>query len=553
MIDLRPYQRRTLDELYAWFGRHETGNPIVSACVGAGKSVLIATLCREAIEQWPDTRIVMTVASRELCQQNLGKLFAVWPDAPASLYSASLGARQLGGAVLYSTIGSIYKRAHQLGQVSLLLVDECHLIGTSEAGMYRQLIAELSRYNPHLRVIGWTGTAFRGDGVWLTDQEEPIFHGVASRVGMRELLDDGYLAPLVSVSTRTRIATDDVEMRAGDYVVRDLAAASDKAALVAAACDELVALAADRRRWLVYGVTIEHARHITEALIERGVSAGMVSADTSMGERDRIIGDFRSGRLRALVNVAVLTTGFDVPEVDCIALLRATRSPVLYTQIAGRGMRTATGKADCAWIDFTSTTATLGPVDAITGRARPPRKGGGAPFRVCPECGSHNATGATECIDCGHAFPPPERVKHATYASDAPALSVAAELKIVDYPVTDVRYSRHSKAGSPDSLRVDYYNGIRRVASEWVCLEHAGFAGAKAAAWWAKRAPRAFAPGGTSQALEWIDTGYQLRTPSAIRVNESGKWPEIVGFTWSEEPHDPNRTDGQAREPAQAA
>lgn len=550
---LRSYQRRTLDDLYAWFSRHPDGNPIVSACVGAGKSVMIATLCREAIEQWPDTRIVMTVASRELCQQNLGKLFAVWPEAPASLYSASLGARQLGGAVLYSTIGSIYKRAHQLGAVSLLMVDECHLIGSAESGMYRQLIADLARYNPGLRVIGWTGTPFRGDGVWLTDQEEPTFHGVAARVGMAELLDAGYLAPLTSVSTRTRIATDDVGMRAGDYLVQQLAAASDQAALVNAACDELVQLASERRRWLVYGVTIEHAAHIREALAARGVAAGMVSAKTPLAERDAIIRDFRAGRLRALVNVAVLTTGFDVPEVDCIALLRATRSPVLYTQIAGRGMRTAAGKTDCAWIDFTDTTATLGPVDAITGRARPARTGGAAPFKVCEHCGSHNATAAAHCIDCGHAFPPPERVKHATFASDAPALSTAAEARIADYSVTDVRYSRHSKAGSPDSLRVDYYNGIRRVASEWVCLEHAGFAGAKAAAWWAKRAPRAFAPGGTSQALEWIDTGYQLRTPTAIRVNESGKWPEIVGFTWTEEPHDPNRTDGQAREPAQAA
>ena len=541
-MELRPYQRRALDDLYAWFGRHDTGNPVVSACVGAGKSVMIATLCREAIEQWPDTRIVMTVASRELCQQNLGKLFAVWPEAPASLYSASLGARLLGGAVLYSTIGSIYKRAHQLGAVSLLMVDECHLIGSAESGMYRQLIADLARYNPGLRVIGWTGTPFRGDGVWLTDQGEPIFHGVAARVGMTELLADGYLAPLVSVSTRTRIATEGVGMRAGDYLLQQLAAASDQAALVNAACDELVQLAADRRRWLVYGVTIEHAAHIREALAVRGVAAGMVSAKTPLAERDAIIRDFRCGRLRALVNVAVLTTGFDVPEVDCIALLRATRSPVLYTQIAGRGMRTAPGKTDCAWIDFTDTTATLGPVDTITGRARPAKTSSAAPFKVCESCGSQNATAAAHCIDCGHAFPPPERVKHAVYASDAPALSSAAAQKVADYAVTDVRYSRHAKVGSPDSMRVDYYSGMRRVASEWVCLEHPGFAGAKAQAWWSRRSASPHVPANVGVALSWIDGAhpeYTPRVPSAVRVNESGKWPEIVGFTWSND--DENR------------
>ena len=92
-MQLRDYQQRILDDLYAWFHRNPEGNPIVSACVGAGKSVMIAELCRRAIADWPDTRIIMVVASRELCQQNLLKLFSVWPEAPAGVLSASLGGR----------------------------------------------------------------------------------------------------------------------------------------------------------------------------------------------------------------------------------------------------------------------------------------------------------------------------------------------------------------------------------------------------------------------------------------------------------------------------
>lgn len=533
---LRPYQRRALDDLYEWFGRHPNGNPIVDACVGAGKSVLIATLCREAIEQWPETRIVMTVASRELCQQNLHKLLAVWPEAPASLYSASLGARQLGGAVLYSTIGSIYKRAHQLGAVSLLLVDECHLIGSAETGMYRQLIADLTKYNPGMRVIGWTGTAFRGNGIWLTDQDEPIFHGIAAKITMRELLDSKYLSPLRSIATETQINTAGLGLQAGDYRVSELADVSDRESLVRAACAELVTLAAGRQRWLVYGVTIAHATHIRDALRDLGVVAEMVSATTPLPERDAIIKAFRAGRVRALVNVAVLTTGFDVPEVDCIALLRATRSPLLYTQICGRGMRIADGKQDCAWIDFTSTTATLGPVDQIKGRAKPrQRTSQGAPFRVCPQCGSHNATAALTCVDCGQAFPAPERINHMAHASAADVLSSELVTKVITYPVTDIRYARHTKPGAPDIIRADYFSGLRKVAAEWVCLDHPGFAGEKARRWWARRAPREFLPGSVSQALEWIRTGYVLRTPLEITVNESGRWPEIIGSTWDEQ------------------
>ena len=162
-MQLRPYQERVLDELWQWFATHADGDPIVEACVGAGKSVLIAEMCRRAIEQHPGTRILMLVHSKELIEQNLHKLLAVWPNAPIGIYSASIGQRQLGRTITYATIGSIYKRAHELGHLDLVMVDECHLIGDSETTMYRRLIDGLRSLCPALRVIGWTGTPFRGE------------------------------------------------------------------------------------------------------------------------------------------------------------------------------------------------------------------------------------------------------------------------------------------------------------------------------------------------------------------------------------------------------
>ena len=343
---LRPYQERCLADLWSWFEAHGDGDPVIEACVGAGKSIMIAETCRRALEAYPDTRILMVVHIRELLQQNLQKLVSVWPDAPAGVYSASVGSRTLGRPITYATIGSVARRAHQLGQVDMLLIDEAHLVSPSEQTMYRRLIDDLRRYCPSMRVIGWTGTAYRGDGVFLTQQG--LFTHVAARVTMRELLDAGFLAPLTVQPTATRISTDDVRTSGGDFVVSALAQATDRAEIVRAACGELVRLAADRRRWLVFAVTIEHAGHIAAELRDvHGIDAAVVSAETPAAERDALIAAFRTGRLRALVNVAVLTTGFDVPELDCIALLRATKSPVLYTQIAGRGLRTAPGKSDC--------------------------------------------------------------------------------------------------------------------------------------------------------------------------------------------------------------
>lgn len=523
MIELRPYQESTLAALWRWFEEHPDGDPIVEASVGAGKSVLIAELCRRAIDQHPDTRVLMLVHVKELIEQNLAKLLQVWPGAPVGVYSASVGSRQLGRAITYATIGSVHRRAHELGRVDLLLVDECHLISGSETTMYRRLIDALRRYCPAMRVIGWTGTAFRGDGVWLTQQG--LFSHVAARITMADLLQQGYLAPLVTAATATRIDTADVKVQAGEFVVTSLAAATDKAELVREACAEIVRLAADRKRWLVFAVTVAHAEHLAEELRgAHGIACAVVSAKTPKAEREQTIRAFKRGQLRALVNVAVLTTGFDVPDLDCIALLRATKSPVLYVQIAGRGMRTAEGKADCLWLDFTDTTERMGPVDQVRGRARPPARDDAstvAPFKTCDACGNPAPTAVLQCPNCGAAFPEPERVTHHATAGAASILATGPRWVSISRVVYSLHYG---KPGKPDSLRVDYFGGFRVMASEWVCIEHTGYARDKARTWWAKRSASAM-PATVAEALEQART---LREPGRIAIQQQGRYTEVI-------------------------
>lgn len=541
-MKLRPYQQRTLDELWDWFGRHEGGNPIVEAAVGAGKSLMIAALAQRADTEFPGTRILVLVHQKELLEQNVDKIVKIWPQADIGLYSAAVGKKQLNRQITYATIGSIYKRAYDLGRIDIVLADECHLINPKETGMWRQFLGDLARTCPHARVIGWTGTPFRGNGVWLTAGDKPLFTNLATRVKMRELLDLGFLAPLVPAPTVARIDTRDVRMSGDDYVVSELAKATDRADLVEATCQEIVDLARDRKRWLVFAVTIEHAGHVRDALARRGVDAEVVSSETPKEERARLISDFRRGRLRCLVNVAVLTTGFDVPEVDFIALLRATKSPVLYVQIAGRGMRcvganidesTANGKADCLWADFTDTTASMGPVDEVQGRMPSGNRKGQAPTKLCPECGSQNPAAAPRCIDCGFTFPEPERIKHGVEASSAAILSQQRETMFETVPVTDVRYVLHMKPGSPQSLRVDYYAGMLRTVSEWVCLSHEGYARKKAEQWWRQRTKIDHTPTSSEEAIEWLRYDQRIiRQPEQIVVSRTGKYPTIVGYKW---------------------
>lgn len=529
----RPYQTRILDELWAWFAEHAEGHPIVEACVGAGKSMMIAMLAQRAMTEFPGTRILVCVPSKELLVQNIEELINVWPEADVGVYSAAVGMKQLGRALTYATIGSIYKQAHRMGRVDMILADECHLISTADKGMWRKLISDLQKYgSPGVRVIGWTGSPYRGNGVWLTSGDDPLFTHIATRATMRELLDLGYLAPLTTVETKTHVDASEVRMSGGDYVVSELARVTDRDDLVQASCDEIVVMGAPRKKWLGFCVTVDHAEHVCSALIQRGIAAAVVTGETSAGERDARIAAFRAGRLRCLVNVAVLTTGFNVRDVDFLFLLRATKSPVLYTQIMGRALRTAEGKINALIADFTDTIETLGPVDAIKGKLPTGRGGGIAPTKLCPECGNPNPTAAPKCGACGHEFPPPERIKHGARASAAAILS-GQQVENETVPIDDVRYRLHRKPGSKNSLRVEYYSGMLECAREWVLLSQAGRPRLMGEIWWRDRATIDHIPSDADQAIEWLDYDKNiLRRPAALILNNATKYPQIVGFEW---------------------
>lgn len=547
-INLRPYQVRTLEELDAWFEENETGNPIVHACVGAGKSVMIAEFCRRAVLDYPGyrARILMLVPSKELLLQNYEKLSPLMFDMYIGIISASAGRKDTAydKDVVIATVGSVAKNPGMLGRLDLIIVDECHLISRKDTGQYRKLIADCKRYNPQLRVIGLTGTPYRGDGIWLTEGKERLFTDIASRVTMRELLDAGYLSPLVNAETETHIDASTVRMQNGDFMIHELAKRIDQDGLTQTIAQQIVELGKDRAKWLVYCVTVEHAGHMAEALKTLGISVAVVSANTPAAERDRIIKDFKAGRVRCICNVAVLTTGFDVPELDLIALVRNTRSPVLYTQIAGRGMRIAEGKQDCLWLDFTDTTLVMGPVDQIKGRAepKPTNKADGesvAPFKVCPECGASVATAVLKCptIDCGYEFPPPATNVNGEISN----ANVLTKIGFNTYNVVRVTYSEHQNRkdpSKPPTLKVTYWSGMKPICSEWVCIEHSGFARVKAERWWYERIN---APIPLPKPLTVVDALAQtewLRTPGQIVVREGEQWPELIRCIFNDETTD---------------
>ena len=523
MLTLRPYQQAAITSIYGYFQTH-TGNPLVVIPTAGGKSLVMASFIEGVLKAWPDQRILIVTHVRELIAQNHAEMIGLWPDAPAGIYSAGLGKREAQAQILFAGIQSIHRRAGEIGHTDLVLIDEAHLIPGKSSTMYRRFLDALKAINPALKVIGLTATPFRLDCGMLHEGQNALFTDIAYEAPVRELIDAGYLSPLVSKQPATRLDVSKVGTRAGDFIARDLAAAVDQDAITRAAVAEIIEHGRDRKSWLAFCSGVEHARHVAEEFARQGISCRTIFGDTPKDERDAILAAFKRGEIRALASMGVLTTGFNAPGVDLIALLRPTQSAGLYVQMVGRGTRLAPGKENCLVLDFASNVRRHGPIDLV--RSKRPGDGGGgeAPTKVCPDCDSIIALSAMECPDCGYVFPARE-VKIAPTAATLPVLSPKQQwLK-----VTGVSYSRHDKAGGRPSLKVTYSCGLATY-SEWVCLEHQGYARQKAAEWWRKRAPGCPVPLSVAEALAQTS---RLARPSDISVRPSGRYLEISGYRFA--------------------
>lgn len=497
-------------------------NPLVIAPTGSGKSVIIANHARDAIENWPQTRIICVTHRKELIAQNEAALKRLWPEAPTGVFSAGLGRREHDAQILFCGIQSVYNKLDLIQWVDLIYVDEAHMIPKKATTQYGQFFLGLKAINPHLRIVGFTATPYRLDSGSLSGDPEDgcLFDAIAFAIPVDMLIERGYISTLVSAPVETRLNVDGVARRNGDFVPGQLEAAVNTDENNIPAVDEIIHLGTDRRSWMVFCAGVAHAKAVAAELDRRGVLVKTIFGETPEDERQEIIDAFKAGNIRCIVNVDVLTTGFDAPNVDLIAMLRPTDSMSLYVQVCGRGMRKHPGKGDCMVLDFAGNILRHGPINAL----RPPKarnKGeGDAPIKICPDCHEAVHAALAFCDVCGFEFPPRE-IKVDSRASRADILS---KHRPSDYSVTHVSYSRHEKPGKPDSLRVSYMCGLQRF-SEWICLEHEGYARRKAEEWWMRRGD-APAPATVTEALQRT---WELARPTEIRVKIEGDFPRVVG------------------------
>lgn len=521
---LRDYQRAAVDSVFDYWQEND-GSPLIVLPTGGGKSLVIATFVRELLRDYPDMRILNVTHIRELLVQNAKELLAAWPEAPIGFFSAGLNRRDARAQIIFGGVQTIYNKAASIGHIDLVLVDEAHLMPRKSETQYGQLIAGLREVNPDLKLVGLTATHFRlGEG-YLHEGEGAIFDAIAYEKPVGEMIDEGYLCRPVSKGMATGYDLAGVGKIGGDYKQNALQAAVDRTDINAAVVDEIMAYGESRKAWLLFCSGVEHAYHMRDEIRSRGITCETVAGETPTQERDRILADFKAGRIRAVTNNAVMTTGTNIPSIDLLAMCRPTLSAGLYLQMIGRGLRLSPGKKDCLVLDFAGNVRKHGPIDAVVPPG--PRSGSGeAPVKQCPQddggCGSLVHASARECPDCGFKFPIDETPKITSTAADTPILSKGAP---EPRTVRSRAFRFHEgKGDKPPSVKVTYMAGMTAI-NEWLCPQHTGYAKSKADRFWAMHRGKMPAPRGV---LEWLERQSELVKTEEIEVRPDGKYWSVV-------------------------
>lgn len=515
MFTLRPYQQEAVAAALRHF-RKSREPAVVVLPTGAGKSLVMAELARVA-----KGRVLVLAHVRELVEQNHAKFAALEPGVEAGIYSAGLERKDTLAKVIFGSIQSVARAVDGFfAGFSLVVVDECHRVSLEGETQYARVLEALRRHNPTLCVLGLTATPYRLGLGWIYQVHAPRrrvrtlearpFRTCIHEVSLRALVDAGHLTPPVHVDAP--VASYDFSslvLRAGSTAFAAAEVESllkDQARVTPSIVANLLEVSQNRQGVMVFAASIRHAEEIL-GLLPADQSA-LVVGDTDTAERDALVARFKARQLKYLVNVSVLTTGFDAPHVDVIALLRPTESVALFQQMVGRGLRVFPGKRDCLVMDYTGQGHNLfrpeidedkprsnavpvvvpcpecghpndfwGLVDGAgevvehfgrrcQGALTHPSTGELEPctfrfrFRSCPACGAENDIAARSCNACKAALVDDDR-----RLRDAMALKDAHVMR-----VDSMMLLRTQDKSGKDRLEVRYHDADGQALKEWFFL-----------------------------------------------------------------------------------
>ena len=550
MFQDRWYQDECVEALYKDVIESKSVHPIGVVPTGGGKTIILCKLIDKILSERPTSNILVLAADKRILGQNKKSLEGYFEGIEIGLCSAGLKSYDVK-KITVAGIQSVYRKADDFAYFDYIIIDECHLINPKQKGMYRTFLDQLDA-----NYIGLTATHFRTGHGYIHEGKDALFNKISYDMSAPEVYNrivaEGYLSQLFSYPTALKLTGDGCRTTAGDWNEKDLSEINDRDHITEGAIIESIHYGKKYHHWLFFSIDIKHCDNIVEKLNSHGISA--VAIHSKAEGVDQKIEDFKSGKYRAAVQVNMLTTGFDYPEIDLICDMRPTKSPILHVQGKGRGGRVvyASGydldtiegrlaaiengpKPHCLVLDFAGNIERLGPINYVTVKKQKDKKGKGQPItKNCPECRFINWGGAKLCENCGFEFVFEEKLK--MQASSAEIIKKDFEKKPVDkkplkewLDVTTVKYSRHPAKNplKPDTMRVSYQCGMRSF-SEYIAIDHSGYARHNARNWVKFRWPQRtdIAPPNTLTGL--LFHSRELLQPKKIEVDDSGKYAKIV-------------------------
>ena len=399
---LRPYQEVAINDASDALDKH--GNTLVVAPTGAGKTIMLSALVGKRRGVSKDVLILQH--RDELVSQNSTKFQRVNPELSASYVNASQ--KDWSGDVVFAMVQTL-SRGNNLAhmpKLDLIVVDEAH---HTVAATYQSIIRAAKEANEGVQIVGFTATPNRGDKKGLRD----VFDNCSHQIEIATLIREGFLVPpktfVIDVGVQDELR--EVRKTASDFDMADVEKIMNRRAINKRVVEEWKDKAGDRKT-IVFCSTIIHAQNVCEEFVEQGIVARVVTGDTPKVIRQEILNDLATGDVQVVVNVAVLTEGFDAPPVSCVVLTRPCSYKSTMVQMIGRGLRTidqeeypGVVKTNCVVLDFGTSVLTHGSLDdAVDLDGAGDREPGEAPTKDCPECGSEVPLGVRECPVCGHEF-----------------------------------------------------------------------------------------------------------------------------------------------------
>ena len=397
---LREYQEVAVNDASDALDKH--GNTLVVAPTGAGKTIMLSALVGK---RHKSSQNVLVLQHRdELVSQNSTKFHLVNPSLKTSEVNAAQ--KDWSGDAVFAMVQTLCRENNlaKMPKLDLIVVDEAH---HTIADTYQRIINAAKEANEGVQIVGFTATPNRGDKKGLRD----IFTNCSHQIEISTLIREGCLVPpktyVIDVGVRTELSQ--VRKTISDFDMAQVERIMNRRAINKRVVEEWYDKAGDRQT-IVFCSTVQHAEDLCEEFVAYGIDAATVTGDTPKDEREQILHDLSTGYVQVVVNVAVLTEGFDAPPVSCIVLTRPCSYKATMVQMIGRGLRTVDQeeypgiiKSDCIVMDFGTSVLTHGSLDDAVNLDGQEKTGDGeAPMKVCSNCGGEMPLNARECPMCGH-------------------------------------------------------------------------------------------------------------------------------------------------------